>query len=97
MLACSALILTSSGPPLLSPGSLHLGNCDKRTDMTQSVKNRGFTVDFCTCSKEVSEECVEVGGHPCCALYSEKDQHSLFLLNMRRIKYTLVDLSSLFQ
>lgn len=45
--------------------------------MTESVKNRGFTLHFCTYSKDLSEECVEVRGHPCCALYSEKDQHSL--------------------
>lgn len=56
-----------------------------------------FAVHFCTYSKDLSEECVEVRGHPCCALYSEKDQHSLFLLIMRRIRHTLVDLSSAFQ
>lgn len=96
MLACSALILTSSVAPLLSPGSLHLRNCHNTNKwMTKSNKNREVTVICCTYSKELSKECLEVRVYLCCALYSWSEQRSRFRLNMYLMHIN--DISSVFQ
>lgn len=63
--------------------------------MTKSNKNRGFSVICCTYSRDVSKECLEVRVYLCCALLQL--EWTRFPLNWCRMKYTFLDLSSVFQ